>query len=73
VFQLKDTLNDLWVFDVRNKQWQPIYPNNVLDGPGPTESPQMITLKPDRLVLMFGGQYGEVLRDELWLYNINTN
>lgn len=34
---------------------------------------KMITLKADRMLLMFGGAYGETLNDELWLYNINTN
>lgn len=33
----------------------------------------MITLEPDRLILMFGGAYGELLNSEIWLYNINTN
>lgn len=33
----------------------------------------MITLEADRLILMFGGAYGELLNKEIWLYNINTN
>ena len=34
--KIKKTLNDFWVFNVREKIWQPIYPNS-LENPGPTE------------------------------------
>ena len=34
---------------------------------------QMVTLKIDRLAMMFGGQYGETLQKSVWLYNLNTN
>jgi len=72
VFKIKETLNDFWVFNVRNKLWQPLYPNSK-DNPEPTEMGQLISFKPDRLAMMFGGQYGETLRSDLWTYNINTN
>ena len=54
VYKIKKTLNDFWVFNVRNKLWQPLYPNS-LENPPPTEAGVMITFKPDRLAMMFGG------------------
>lgn len=72
VFRIKKTLNDFWVFNVRNKLWQPLFPNSI-DNPEPTEWGKMIAFKPDRLVMMFGGQFGEQLRQDLWTYNVNTN
>lgn len=54
VFKIKETLNDFWVFNVRNKLWQPLYPNSK-DNPEPTEFGRMIPFKPDRLAMMFGG------------------
>ena len=33
----------------------------------------MVTLKKDRMTVMFGGQYGEILSDQFWTYNVNTN
>jgi hypothetical protein len=70
--RLKTTFNDFWVFNVRNKLWQPLFANSV-DNPPPTEMGTMVAFKPDRLALMFGGTYGETLRGDLWSYNINTN
>jgi len=28
---------------------------------------------PDRLVLLYGGQYGDTLYRDIWQYNLNTN
>jgi len=36
VFRIKNTINDFWVFNVRNKLWQPLYPNSLVN-PEPTE------------------------------------
>lgn len=33
----------------------------------------MTTVRADRAIFLFGGQYGEDLYDDLWQYNINTN
>ena len=33
----------------------------------------MIDLMPDRLLFMYGGQYGEKLYNDLWVYNLNNN
>ena len=55
ITKLKTTLrDDFWTYNVRNKVWQPIFPNSE-ENPGPTESGTMITLKPDRIIAMFGG------------------
>ena len=72
IFKIKQTLNDFWVFNIRNKLWQPLYPNSLINPP-PTESAVMIPFIGDRLAIMFGGQYGETLRNDIWSYNINTN
>ena len=72
IYKLKTTLNDFWTYNVRNKKWEPIYPNSLVN-PGPTEWGTFLPLKLDRMLLLYGGFYGEVLRDELWLYNINNN
>ena len=42
VFQIKLTLKDFWVFNVREKLWQPIFPNSK-ENPGPSELGKMIT------------------------------
>jgi hypothetical protein len=54
VEKIKDTYDDFWVFNVRNKLWQPIYTNS-LENPGPTEFGSMITFSADRMILMYGG------------------
>ena len=72
VYKMKTTLSDFWVFNVREKFWQQIFPNS-LNNPGPTDQGQMVTISPDRVILMFGGQYGEQIWDTLWLYNLNNN
>lgn len=33
----------------------------------------MTTVRSDRAIFLFGGQYGERLFDDLWQYNVNTN
>jgi hypothetical protein len=33
----------------------------------------MTTVRADRAIFLFGGQYGEYLYDDLWQFNINTN
>jgi len=34
--QIKTTLDDFWVFNIRSKRWLPIYPNSE-ENPGPAE------------------------------------
>ena len=31
----------------------------------------MVTVKPDRAIFMFGGQYGEHLLNDLWQWNVS--
>jgi hypothetical protein len=33
----------------------------------------MTTVRSDRAIFLFGGQYGEILYDDLWQFNVNTN
>lgn len=33
----------------------------------------MATVRPDRAMFLFGGQYGERLYNDLWQWNVNTN
>jgi len=33
----------------------------------------MTTVRSDRAIFLFGGQFGELLYDDLWQYNVNTN
>lgn len=72
VGRIKKTLDDFWVFNIREKIWQPLFANS-LDNPPPTEGSVMIPMINDRLAIMFGGQFGERLRNDLWTYNLNTN
>jgi hypothetical protein len=32
----------------------------------------MVTVKNDRGIFLFGGQYGEKLMNELWEFNVNS-
>ena len=71
-YKIKTTLQDFWTFDVKDSYWQQVYPNSF-DNPEPMEMGAMIDLEKDRLLIMFGGQYGELLYNDLWVYNLNNN
>lgn len=69
---IKRTLDDLWVFYVRSSQWNRIYPNSKTN-PSKREFSKMVTVRGDRAMFMFGGQYGEKIYNDLWQWNVNTN
>lgn len=69
---LKTTLDDLWVFYLRSSQWNQIFPNSKIN-PSKREFSVMTTVRSDRAIFLFGGQYGEILYDDLWQFNVNTN
>ena len=69
---IKRTMDDLWVFYVRSSQWNRIYPNSKTN-PSKREYSKMVTVRSDRAMFMFGGQYGERLYNDLWQWNVNTN
>ena len=37
------------------------------------EFSSLVTVKADRLVILYGGQFGEKLYDDVWQYNLNTD
>eukprot|EP00347_Sterkiella_histriomuscorum_P007988 403346798 len=69
---IKKTLDDMWVFYVRSSTWNQVFPNSDMN-PEARESSTLVTVKADRLVLLFGGQYAETLFKDVWQYNLNTN
>ncbi len=69
---LKKTLDDQWVFYVRSSQWNQIFPNSKTN-PSKREFAIMTSVRADRAIFLFGGQYGEHLYNDLWQYNVNTN
>ncbi|CDW87815.1 UNKNOWN [Stylonychia lemnae] len=71
-FSIKKTLKDMWVFYVKNSLWNQVFPNSD-DNPQEREFSTLVTVKADRLVLLYGGQYGEKLYKDVWQYNLNTN
>mmetsp|Transcript_37801 Transcript_37801/g.36232 ORF Transcript_37801/g.36232 Transcript_37801/m.36232 type:complete len:98 (+) Transcript_37801:413-706(+) len=62
----------MWVFNVRTSTWYQVFVNSV-NNPSKREYSTMVTVKPDRLVLLYGGQYAETLHNDVWQYNVNTN
>ena len=51
---IKETLDDLWVFNLRAKKWIEIFVNSLV-APPKSEYATMVTVKSDRLVLLYGG------------------
>ena len=57
VNKIKKTLNDLWVYHTGTRLWSELFVNS-LEKPSPRELATLVTIRPDRLMLMFGGLYG---------------
>lgn len=51
---IKKTLSDVWSFFIKTTTWTQIFPNSV-NNPGPSEFSTLVTVRPDRLVLLYGG------------------
>ena len=51
---IKQTLNDLWVFYIGDSTWSQIFVNSDMN-PEPRELSSLVTVKADRLVLLYGG------------------
>ena len=47
-------MNDMWAFHIQTKIWKEVFVNSV-DNPTEREYATMVTVKADRLVLLFGG------------------
>ena len=71
-YKLKTTLTDFWTFDIKDAYWQQVYPNSV-ENPENMELAAMTDFEADRLLILYGGQYGETLYDDMWVYNLNNN
>ena len=72
VTKIRRTLNDLWVYYVGSRLWQRLYVNSPIK-PEKRELGIMMTVRTDRLVLMYGGLQGQTIYDDVWQYNINSN
>ena len=72
VNKIKKTLNDLWVYHTGTRLWSELFVNS-LEKPSPRELATLVTIRTDRLMLMFGGLYGQEIFNDLWQYNINSN
>ena len=57
VNKIRKTLNDLWVYHTGTRLWQRLYVNS-LEKPEARELANMVTVKTDRLVLLYGGVRG---------------
>jgi hypothetical protein len=69
---LRASYNDLWSFSLYSKKWHEVYVNSDRN-PSVREDAKMITVKIDRLAVMYGGFYGDELYNEMWYYNLFTN
>ena len=57
VAEIRETLNDLWVYHVGSRLWQRLYVNSPTK-PDFREMAVMATVKEDRMLLMYGGLNG---------------
>ena len=71
-YKLKKTINDLWVYHTGTRLWSKQYVNSEYK-PQKREQFSLVTVKEDRLVLMYGGSQGQTLYDDVWQYNLNSN
>ncbi len=69
---LKKTLDDVWIFYIGKQLWSQVFVNSK-ENPAAREYGTLVTVKSDRLVLLYGGQWGETLYSDVWQYNLNTN
>ncbi len=51
---IKQTLNDLWIFYIGDSTWSQVFVNSDMN-PEPRELSSLVTVKADRLVLLYGG------------------
>ena len=72
VSKIRKTLNDLWVYHTGTRLWQRIFVNSPVM-PDAREQAVMVTIKTDRLVLLFGGLNGQIIYDDVWQYSLNSN
>jgi len=54
VYKLKKTLNDLWVYHTGKRLWQQLFVNSP-DTPTPRDGAAMVSLRQDRLAMLFAG------------------
>jgi hypothetical protein len=54
VSKIRKTLNDLWVYHTGTRLWQRLFVNSPMS-PESREYATMVTVKTDRLILMYGG------------------
>jgi hypothetical protein len=70
--QIRENLDDLWVFSLYSKKWHQVYVNSV-SNPSSREDSKMVTVNLERLALMFGGFYASKIYYETWYFNLFTN
>ena len=65
VYKIKKTINDLWVYHTGTRMWSQQYVNSD-EVPDPREQFGLVTVKTDRLALLYGGSQGQTLFSDLW-------
>ncbi len=64
VSKIRETLSDMWVYDTSTLLWSRMFINSPM--PPTRDLAIMTTVKFDRLLLMYGGQIGQTLYNDVW-------
>jgi N-acetylneuraminic acid mutarotase len=64
VNNIKQTLNDMWLYSTKTRIWQQMFLNS--GSPPARELSQMTSIREDRLLVIFGGLDGQNLYDDVW-------